>query len=107
MSARRLITIGDVETARERGAKVLAVAEGAIVTPLARDAARRLGVSLAPERKAGRRAAIFGNWKSNGTAAGAAALARSVVEGWIGAGAAAGARGADLAVFPPFVHLAV
>ena len=107
MGARKLITITDIETAREKGARVLAIAEGTIVTPLARDAARRLGVALAPERKGGKRAAVFGNWKSNGTAASAVALARSIVEGWVGAGAPAGPRAADLALFPPFPHLAL
>jgi triosephosphate isomerase len=107
MTARKLITVTDVETARERGTRTLAVPAGTIVTPLARDAARRLGVALAPEREAGRRAVVFGNWKANGTIAAAVALARGVVEGWVGAKATPGPRAADLALFPPFPHLAI
>jgi triosephosphate isomerase (TIM) len=107
MTVRKLISVTDIEIARERGARTLEIPEGSIVTPLARDAARRTGLALVPGRKAGRRAAIFGNWKAHGTKAQAVALARSVAEGWIGAGAAAGPRNADLALFPPFPHIAL
>src|SRR5438045_2900590 len=105
MAARKLITVTDVEIAREDGKRALEVPAGSIVTPLARDTALRLGVALAPERRRTGRAAVFANWKANGTVGKARALARAVVDGWIGAGAAAGPRPADLALFPPFPHL--
>jgi triosephosphate isomerase len=104
MSARRLITVTDVEAERERGSTALEVPAGAIVTPLARDAARRLGLALAPARE-GRRAAVFGNWKANGTAASAVALAKAVLAGI--AAAPAPARLAEAALFPPLPHLAL
>jgi triosephosphate isomerase len=106
MTAKRLITITDVEVVREKGGAALEVPSGAIVTPLARDAARRLGVALAPAGKRERPALVFGNWKANGTLAQARRLAREVALGWCGSGAPLGPRRAALALFPPLVHVA-
>ncbi len=103
MTARRLITAADVDRARAGGRGALDVPAGAIVTPLARDAARRSGLALRVERAPGRRRLVYGNWKGNPAAcAEAVALGRAVAEGVAGGGA----RGCEVAVFPTFAHLA-
>jgi triosephosphate isomerase len=99
----RLIRVSDVEEAHERGAAALELPFGAIVTPLARDTARRLGLALAPARD-GRATAIFGNWKAHGSAASARALAEAIAAGLRGTAIPAGR---EIAVFPPFPHIPI
>jgi len=107
MIAKRLISVTDVETVREKGGRILEVPQGAVVTPLARDTARRLGVSLAPARRSERPVLAYGNWKANGTLASARALAKAVRDGvgTAGSDGAAGKRRSQVALFPPLVHL--
>ncbi|MHC4393382.1 MAG: triose-phosphate isomerase [Planctomycetota bacterium] len=102
MARRELITVQAVETAYGKGDKALPVPYGAIVTPLARDVARRLSVLLTPVRTS-RRGCAYANWKANGTA-------RQAVDRACAIAAAASAQGEggqtrEVVIFPPFPHL--
>jgi triosephosphate isomerase len=102
MSAKILITFQDVEAARRRGASSIPIPLGAVITPLARDVARRLAVRLEPARHDARRGAVFGNWKANGTAAEATTRARAIAAA---VNNEAGKSSRDVAIFPPHPHL--
>jgi triosephosphate isomerase len=102
MARRRLVTLQDIERARG-GSAVLSVPPGTIITPAARDAARRQGIAIAEARDPERPTLVYGNWKANGSAAGAARLARDIA----GAAATGPGAGLEVAVFPPAVHLAL
>ena len=45
-TGRDVVTLEDLEAVRRRGQKVLEVSAGAIVTPLARQAAREMGIEV-------------------------------------------------------------
>lgn len=103
MSPRQVITVDDVEAARARGARVLAVTREAIVTSLARDEARRLEIRIEVERR-DRKPLLFANWKAHGTVAEARDRARAIAAGT--------QRGAqedrpEVAIFPPYPHLPI
>jgi triosephosphate isomerase (TIM) len=59
----QVISESDVRAARLTG--ILRVPEGALVTPLAREAAARLGVALEQRPRAPRSCVVLGNWKMN------------------------------------------
>lgn len=96
--ASQVISESDVRAARGKG--FLAVPEGALVTPLAREAAATLGVELGVQARAPRTAHVLGNWKMNLSLEAATAL----LQGLAGRPELAGCN-ATVAVLPPHPYL--
>jgi triosephosphate isomerase len=94
----RVISESDVRAARASG--FLRVPEGALVTPLAREAAQSLGVELGVRSKTARTAHVLGNWKMNLGLERAVRLLQSLA----GRGDLASC-GAEVAVLPPYPYL--
>lgn len=100
MAPERLVTVVDVEQAHAAGLSRMGVGLRDIVTPLARDTARRLGLQLHTAYVRSRKSWVFGNWKANGTLAQATARASAL------AGSLRAGPGVECALFPPAIHLA-
>jgi triosephosphate isomerase len=94
----RVISESDVRAARASG--FLRVPEGALVTPLAREAAQSLGVELGVRSKRARTAHVLGNWKMNPGLERAVRLLQSLA-----ARSELASCGAEVAVLPPYPYL--
>jgi triosephosphate isomerase len=94
----QVISESDVRAARRTG--FLSVPEGSLVTPLAREAAARLGVKLGLRPSAARPLHVLGNWKMNlGLEQAVSLLQRLAGRGEFGR------CGASVAVLPPHPYL--